>query len=224
MNTFIDKTRVNKEISHLHYISQGADGKAHLEHIDRVLKAGCNWVQLRMKNTAFEEVLETAHKAKKLCDQFNAKLIINDNVSIVQEVDAAGVHLGQQDMSTAEARKILGESKVIGGTANTLEQCLDHLKNGVDYIGLGPLRFTSTKEKLSPILGIEGYSSVLQKYLKNQNTVPIIAIGGITKEDFEALKSCGIHGVAVSGLLTQSQNLEEPIHQVFRLWRKNKIF
>ena len=181
MNTFIDKTRVNKEISHLHYISQGADGKAHLEHIDRVLKAGCNWVQLRMKNTAFEEVLETAHKAKKLCDQFNAKLIIN--------------------------------------TANTLEQCLDHLKNRVDYIGLGPLRFTSTKEKLSPVLGIEGYLSVLQKYLKNKNTVPIIAIGGITTEDFEALKSCGIHGVAVSGLLTQSQNLEEPIEQVFSLWQ-----
>lgn len=219
MKIHLNDTSVKKQISHLHYISQGADGKTHLEHIERVLNAGCNWVQLRMKNTCYEEVLETAYRAKELCDQFDAKLIINDDVRVVQEVQAAGVHLGQHDMSTAEARTILGDSKIIGGTANTLEQCLAHLKNGVDYIGLGPLRFTSTKEKLSPILGITGYSQLLRQYLKSQNAVPVIAIGGITSADFEPLKNCGLHGTAVSGLLTQSHNPEEPIKQASNLWQ-----
>ena len=209
---------LKKEISSLHYISQGVGGDAHLEHIERVLNAGCNWVQLRMKNTPYEEVLETAYKVKIRCDEYNAQLIINDNVSIVQEVGAAGVHLGQHDMSTAEARKILGESKIIGGTANTLEQCIDHLKNGVDYIGVGPLRFTSTKEKLSPLLGFAGYSNLLQSYKQNQHKVPLIAIGGITSSDFEKLKDCGVDGIAVSGLLTQP-NPEEIIKQVFSFWQ-----
>ncbi|RXG29301.1 thiamine phosphate synthase [Leeuwenhoekiella marinoflava] len=208
----------NKEIAHLHYISQGIDQKAHLENIERVLQAGCSWVQLRMKDTRYEDLLATAHQAKILCNSYHATLIINDNVSVVQEVDASGVHLGQEDMSTAQAREILGSNKIIGGTANTFEQGLNHIKNGVDYLGMGPLRFTLTKKKLSPILGFEGYTDLIQKFSKLKMNTPIIAIGGVTEADFQPLQETGLYGVAVSGLLTQSLEQKKIIEKVNTLW------
>lgn len=208
----------NKAIAHLHYISQGIDQKVHLENIERVLQAGCSWVQLRMKNTNYEVALETAHQAKALCDAFRTTLIINDNVSVAQEVDACGVHLGQEDLSTAHARKILGSEKIIGGTANTFEQALNHIKNGVNYLGMGPLRFTSTKKKLSPVLGFEGYTNLTQKFSADNINTPIIAIGGITEADFQPLQQIGLYGIAVSGLLTQSLNQKEIIEKASKLW------
>lgn len=208
----------SKAIAHLHYISQGIDQKAHLENIEQVLKAGCSWVQLRMKNTNYEAVLETAYQAKILCNSYGATLIINDNVGVAQEVGASGVHLGQEDMSTAQAREILGSEKIIGGTANTIEQALNHIKNGVDYLGMGPLRFTSTKKNLSPVLGFEGYANLIQKFSTEKIKIPIVAIGGITAEDFQPLQETGLNGIAVSGLLTQSLDQNKIIEKASKLW------
>lgn len=208
----------NKVIAHLHYISQGIDQKAHLKNIERVLQAGCSWVQLRMKDTRYEDLLATAHQAKILCNSYDATLIINDNVGVAQEVDACGVHLGQEDLSTAYAREILGSEKIIGGTANTFEQALNHLKNNVDYLGMGPLRFTSTKKKLSPVLGFEGYKDLIQKFSAENINIPIIAIGGITEADFQPLQETGLYGIAVSGLLTQSLEQKTIIEKANTLW------
>jgi thiamine-phosphate pyrophosphorylase len=149
-----------------------------------------------------------------LCDVFSADYIINDNVHLAQQLDADGVHLGLSDKSISAARSILGNTKIIGGTANTFEDILQRNAENCDYIGLGPFQFTTTKEKLSPILGLEGYRSIREQMKKHSIEIPIYAIGGIQLKNVESLMETGIHGIAVSGLITQSENPSELITQL----------
>ena len=192
----------------IQYVSQGETPEEQLANICKALEAGCKWIQLRYKNQSILEILELAKWVQKVCKSYDAKLIINDHVQVAWQIDADGVHLGLDDISVKEARTLLKENKIIGGTANTLEDVLQRVNEKCDYIGLGPFRFTTTKVKLSPILGIEGYQTIL-KELKNRNIeIPIYAIGGIEEEDFETIENIGVHGVAVSGLITRHENPE----------------
>lgn len=206
-----------KNIHKLQYISQEKPFNSHLEAIENVLEAGCKWIQLRLKNKSEQEVISIAREAKRLCDKHQAILIINDYVKIAKEIDADGVHIGLNDMSVAEARLILGENKIIGATANTIEDIKMHLKSDPDYIGVGPYRFTQTKEKLSPILGIDGYQKILDEMKQLRLNIPVIAVGGITAEDLPELLKTGIHGVAISGEINHAidprQKIEEINHQ-----------
>jgi len=194
-------------ISRLHYITQEISGKTHWQLAEEAFKAGVNWVQLRVKGKDYEEWKYIAQKTQEVCVRFNAKLIINDNVALAHEILADGVHLGKTDMKPGEARSILGENFIIGGTANTFDDILFLQSEGVDYIGLGPFRFTATKEKLSPILGIEGYKRIIEKCRKENITIPVIAIGGIKPEDVKELVKTGIHGIAVSSAINLSNNI-----------------
>lgn len=200
--------------SKIQYISQGATSEDQVDAISSVLDGGCTWIQLRFKNTSAANFLQTALKVKALCEQYNATLIINDNVELAKEIDACGVHLGLTDTSIENARKILGETKIIGGTANTLEHVLQRIYEKCNYIGLGPFRFTSTKEKLSPILGIEGYQYVMNSLKSKGIEIPIFAIGGIKVEDVNDILNTGIYGVALSGMLTHIKNPTEIITQL----------
>ena len=155
-----------------------------------------------------------AEAVKFLCEEYLANFIVNDNLYLAQQIAADGVHLGLSDMKIDEARAILGATKIIGGTANTFEDIVNHAKNGCDYIGLGPFRFTSTKEKLSPILGLSGYYEILEKLKKNNIEIPVYAIGGITLKDLNPLIETGIHGIAVSGIITKSDEKELLIQQL----------
>ena len=132
---------------------------------------------------------------------FQAKLIINDHYKIAKEIKADGVHLGKTDECPLKVRAFLGASFIIGGTANTLEDCQILLDKKVDYIGLGPYQFTKTKKNLSPVLGIEGYKILLEEL---QTKTPIIAIGGIALEDISKIINTGIYGIAVSGAITHN--------------------
>lgn len=203
-----------KHISELHYISQATDNGSHLTAIENVLKAGCTWVQLRIKDQSTENILDQAIAARHLCDIHKAKLIVNDHPAIALEAGAYGVHLGLDDMSVSEARKLVGNNLIIGGTANTLEQVLQRVTEGVDYVGLGPYRFTTTKKKLSPILGHAGYQSILSKLRAMNVNIPIIAIGGINLEDISLLRKCGLYGVALSAALTDQQDLQSRIENI----------
>ncbi len=192
----------------IQYVSQGETPEQQLANISKALDAGCKWIQLRYKNKSILEVLTLAKMVQKICKSYDAKLIINDHVQVAWQINADGVHLGLDDISVMEARTLLKENKIIGGTANTLEDVLKRVNEKCDYIGLGPFRFTATKEKLSPILGIEGYQEILNE-LKNRNIdIPIYAIGGLETEDFEKLEEVGVYGVAVSGLITRHRNPE----------------
>ncbi|WP_433835149.1 thiamine phosphate synthase [Flavobacterium anhuiense] len=200
--------------SKLQYISQGENIEKQLYNIHQSLDSGCNWVQMRFKNQTPKDAFTLAEAIKPLCEKYNANFIINDDLHLAKEIDADGVHLGLTDTKIDEARAFLGVSKVIGGTANTFEDIQNHVKNGCNYIGLGPFRFTATKEKLSPILGLSGYFDILQKLKKNKIEIPVYAIGGITLRDVSPLMETGIHGIAVSGIITESDEKEKLIQQL----------
>ena len=190
-------------IPKLHYISQGKTPEEHLQAIQNACAAGAELVQLRLKNVAETVILETAKKAKEITDHFQTRLIINDHYKIAAKIQADGVHLGKTDTCPKIARKELASWQVIGGTANTLEDCQTLLGKNVDYIGLGPYQFTETKKNLSPVLGKNGYLTILEEL---QTATPIIAIGGITLDDISDIMSTGVYGIAVSGEITQDYN------------------
>jgi thiamine-phosphate pyrophosphorylase len=188
----------------LQYISQGESIEEQLFNIHQALDNGCDWIQMRFKHQKPKKALALAEAVKFLCDEYLANFIINDDVNLAEKINADGVHLGLSDMEVSEARAILGKTKIIGATANTFEDIVHQVNNGCDYIGLGPFQFTKTKKKLSPILGIEGYTSIINKMEQSKIEIPIYAIGGITLENVDTLIQTGIHGIAVSGIITKN--------------------
>jgi len=188
------------EINNLHYITTSAQA-AELACRGRV-----RWVQLRVKNLLAAAWQQRALEVQAACRQHGAALIINDNPALALAIGADGVHLGKQDMDPAEARALLGPEFIIGGTANTFADIEGLVAAGVDYIGLGPFRFTTTKEKLSPILGLAGYTELLAQCRAAGFPTPIIGIGGVELADIPALLAAGLHGVAVSGAIGSAAN------------------
>ena len=183
------------------YISHFTPTIGYVEGIRMALEGGCKWIQLRMKDASAEEVLANAKEVLPLCRQYGAKFILDDHVELVERAGADGVHLGKNDMPADEARKILGNGKIIGGTANTIEDIVRLHKQGADYIGCGPFRFTTTKKKLSPVLGLEGYKSIVLNMRDKGIDLPIVAIGGITVADIPAIMATGVTGIALSGAI-----------------------
>lgn len=208
--------------SKLQYISQGLTAKEQLENIQSTLDAGCEWIQLRFKNADEKEFSSVAEQVKNICEKYDAIFIINDNVELAKNIDADGVHLGLQDVPVLQARTILGGNKIIGGTANTLNEVLTRLDERCDYIGLGPFRFTSTKTNLSPVLGLDGYKNIMNEILKNETHIPIYAIGGIAIDDVAAILNTGVYGIAVSGAITEYSNKKELV-QTFNSLLHEKI-
>lgn len=201
-------------ITRLHYISQGKTAQNHLDNIERMCISGAELIQLRLKDYGPETILETAISAKELCDRFRAKLIVNDYIQVANDIGAYGLHLGKEDCCPIEARELVGDKMIIGGTANTLQDCEVLSQKGVDYIGLGPYRFTSTKKNLSPVLRLKGYQKILEELQRKEIRLPIIAIGGIRLPDISGLLESGVFGVAVSGLLTSDTHPGELINQL----------
>lgn len=201
---------MKNNISKFHYLTQDLPNISHQELGTIACKNGIRWIQLRIKDKPFSEYLAIAKEVKKICDSYSTTLIINDNVEICKAINAHGVHLGKNDLSIIEARKILGNTKIIGGTANTIEDIIQLQKDGVDYIGFGPYKFTSTKKNLSAILGINGYSTIPQTVI---TSIPIIAIGGIQLKDVKLLMNTGIYGIAASSAINLSTEKEKIIQE-----------
>lgn len=198
----------NKGISFLHYITQDLENRSHEELAEKACQGGADWIQLRIKEKPYEYWEMTAVKVKEVCDKYGAKLIINDHVAIARQVSADGVHLGQNDMHPDDARKILGDNAIIGGTANTFEEIQQHVERGVDYIGLGPYKYTKTKLNLSPVIGLQGYKELLSKCNESNINTPIIAIGGIQVEDIPEILNAGIYGIAISSAISFAEDME----------------
>ena len=185
----------------LQYISHFTPQISYAEGIRMALEGGCRWIQLRMKDASAEEIIACAEEVIPLCRRHEAKFLLDDHVELVRQLGADGVHLGKNDMPVDEARKILGQDIIIGGTANTIEDIIRLHKQGADYIGCGPFRFTTTKKDLSPILGLDGYKSIVLKMKELGIDLPIVAIGGITVEDIPAVMGTGVSGIALSGAI-----------------------
>ena len=198
----------------IQFISHFNDKYSYLDSIRLALDGGCKWVQLRMKDASEEEFLRNAHQARKLCDQYQATFIIDDHVELVRECGADGVHLGKNDMPIAEARRLLGDDFIIGGTANTFDDVLSHYRSSANYIGCGPFRFTTTKKGLSPILGLKGYQDIVAKMKSQSIDIPIVAIGGITIDDIPYIMQTGVNGIALSGTVL---NAPDPVQEMKRI-------
>ncbi|MET3115169.1 thiamine-phosphate pyrophosphorylase [Pedobacter sp. CG_S7] len=203
-------------IDKLQYISPPTTRFSPIPAVASALAAGCKWIQLRVKDQPENMVLQYALAAKALCEEYQAKLIINDYPEIALLAGAYGVHLGLVDMPVKEARLIVGQKRCIGGTANTFEDILQKVVAGVDYIGLGPFKFTFTKKNLSPIVGLAGYKTIMEKVKQANISLPIIAIGGIELEDIPSLMQTGIYGVAISAALTQAKDRNNLIKSMYR--------
>lgn len=214
---------MSKNIARLQYISQENKAADHLQQIERFCKGGGRWVQLRMKAVSAELFMETAQSARTICDRYGAKLIINDNVQIARAVKADGVHLGSEDMHPSLARELLGQNAIIGGTANTFYDIQQLAKAKVDYIGLGPYRFTPTKKNLSPVIGQEGLEVVMAYCKEYKIEIPIVAVGGIREDDIVDVLSYGAYGIAVSGLLSDTGDKTEQIQRIHNKLEDAKV-
>ena len=201
----------------LQYISQGFTKSEQELNIRKALDNGIKWIQVRWKNAPENEFIRLCENSKKLCADNQSVCIINDHVQIAKDIDADGVHLGLKDTSIEIARQILGKNKIIGGTANSISDVLQRMNESCDYIGLGPLRFTSTKEQLSPILGFEGYQKIIEGLRSKSLEIPkIFAIGGVVLKDIELLQQIGIYGVAVSGQITNQPSITKEFKTVLQ--------
>jgi thiamine-phosphate pyrophosphorylase len=171
-----------------------------------------------MKEASEELFEETALAVQRMCREHGATFIIDDNVALVKRIGADGVHLGKRDMPIVEARKILGEEFIIGGTVNTFEDIVNILRTATpDYFGCGPYRYTTTKQNLAPTLGVEGYRAIVEQMRKHNISIPIVAIGGIGKEDIPAIMECGVSGIALSGSILNAQDPIDEMQNVLRL-------
>ena len=181
------------------------------EEAKRFLEGGGSWVQLRQKEGLDREM---AHRLAELCRQKNGVFCVDDNVDIALEIGADAVHLGKNDMPVDEAWKVVRKAHrekdfLIGATTNTFEDIRQAARSGASYIGLGPFRFTQTKKRLSPILGLEGYRRIISQCEEAGIHLPIYAIGGIELEDIPDLMKAGVHGIAISGSIIRADNPAE---------------
>ena len=195
----------------IQFITHANDRYNYLDGVRIALEGGCRWIQLRMKDASEEEVLKTAESTRKLCRQYDAVFLLDDYVELVERSGADGVHLGKDDMPIDEARRLLGKDKIIGGTANTFEDVKRIYSAGADYIGCGPFRFTTTKKKLSPILGLDGYRRIIEHMNAYGINIPVIAIGGILLQDVSDIMQTGVSGVAISGAILNANNDDNPV-------------
>lgn len=195
----------------IQFITHTNERYDYIDGVRMALEGGCRWIQLRMKDASEEEVLKTAESTRKLCRQYDAVFLLDNYVELVERSGADGVHLGKNDMPIDKARRLLGKDKIIGGTANTFEDVKRIYSAGADYIGCGPFRFTTTKKKLSPILGLDGYRRIIEQMNTYGINIPIIAIGGILLQDVSDIMQIGVSGVAVSGAILNDNNDDTPV-------------
>lgn len=177
------------------------------------LEGGCRWIQLRMKDAQEVEFLLAAKQIGAMCKEYGATFILDDHVEWVGITGADGVHIGKNDMPVDEARNQLGANRIIGGTANTFEDVERLWRQGANYIGCGPYRFTTTKKNLSPVLGLDGYRHIISKMKAHDINIPVVAIGGILQPDIKDVMATGVSGIAVSGAIL---NAENPVEEMKR--------
>lgn len=201
----------------LQFITHQTEQYSYFDSACLALEGGCKWIQLRMKEASVEEIEAVATRLKPICKEQGAILVLDDQVELTQKLELDGVHLGKTDTPIEEARRILGEAFIIGGTANTFEDVLSHYRAGADYVGIGPFRFTTTKKNLSPVLGLEGYASILAQMKEKEIDLPTVAIGGITYNDIPSILQTGIQGIALSGTILNAENPKMEIERILAI-------
>ncbi len=207
----------------LQFITHFTERYTYLDSAMMALEGGCRWIQLRMKDAVEAEIERVALQILPECRRRGAVFVIDDHVELALRVGADGVHLGKNDMPVDEARRLAGDNFIIGGTANTFEDVQRLAAQGADYIGCGPFRFTTTKKNLAPMLGIEGYKDILSRMKEHGITLPLVAIGGITRDDIPRLMAVGVSGIAISGSVLRAENPIEEMKNVIEMLEAKNI-
>lgn len=189
-------------------------GKTLYQQVEEALQGGATFIQLREKNLDDESFLKEAIEIKELCKSYNVPFIINDNVDIALKMNADGVHLGQNDMEAGNVRSILGKDKIIGVSAQTVEQALLAQERGADYLGVGAVFPTDSKKDANNI------SHQTLKEICKAVDIPVVAIGGISKDNVQALSGSGICGVAVISAIFAQDNIAEATRELKKQVKK----
>ena len=177
-------------------------GRDFYNSIEEALKGGVTMLQLREKNASGKEFLEKAIKLRELTKKYNVKFIINDRVDIAMLCDADGVHVGQSDIPANKVREIIGEDKIVGVSARTVEEALTAKENGADYLGVGAMFTTRTK------LDAKSVSIEKLKEIKELIKLPVVAIGGLSLSNIDKLKECNVDGYAVVSAILGAENIK----------------
>ena len=179
------------------------NGQTLYEQVEQALKGGVTLVQLREKGLGAEQFLQEARQIQQLCRRFGVPLIINDSIEVALAVDADGVHLGQDDANAAQARQLLGKDKIIGVSAHNVQEALQAVQDGADYLGSGAVFGSGTKTNVSTL------PMQTLREICNAVPIPVVAIGGITEQNLQQLSGTGISGAAVVSAIFAQENIEE---------------
>jgi thiamine-phosphate pyrophosphorylase len=190
---------------------------AHLELTKMAIEGGADTIQFRQKTGATREMIEICREMKRLCEDAQVTFIVNDRVDVAIASDADGVHLGQDDFPIPLARKLLGEARIIGGSAVTLEEAQECLTEGADYIGFGPVYPTTSKDDAGPVTGV----ALLEEVVKVVS-IPIIAIGGVTAENTPEVIRAGARGIAVISAVCCQENPEQATRDLSQALRSGE--
>lgn len=177
-----------------------------LEKVEMACRSGVTIIQLREKNLTTNQYYQLAKQVKEITDAYQVPLIIDDRLDICLAVDAAGLHIGDDELPVSVARKVLGSEKILGVTAKTVKRALEAETSGADYLGTGAIFPTTTKEN-APITLISTLKTICQTV-----AIPVVAIGGLTSENIDQLIGTGIAGVAVVRDLMQAEDIEAKVH------------
>lgn len=201
----------------LQYITNTDSPVSVVDQIKGVIAGGGRWIQIRMKDASDDEIRKVVEEIKPLCLETESFLILNDRVELAKTLDVGGVHLGKMDMLPSKARLTLGPAAVIGCTANTIEDIIAVHALDIDYIGIGPFRFTETKKNLAPVLGVDGIANICRQMKERQINIPTVAVGGIKKEDVDSLMAAGVEGLAVSGAIAFAKDIKAETEEFLRI-------
>lgn len=200
------------------FITHHNERFSYLESALLALNNGLRFIQLRMKEASDDEVLALAERLRPLCDEKAAMLTVDDRIHLLETGLFDGVHVGKNDMPVAEAKKLTGSRFLLGATCNTPADALKAISDGADYLGVGPFRYTETKKNLAPVLGLEGYANLTDILQQQGQSIPVYAIGGITTADLNTLKHTGVYGVALSGVLLNSDDATRDCIEILRVF------
>ncbi len=206
----------------LQFITDGTSTDQIISQIQAAVHGGCRWVQVRMKDAPDCDIKVVIDTVTNLCKYYNTTLLLDDRVVLAKQLGVDGVHLGKEDMLPDDARKILGDKAIIGATANSLDDVIALSKTSINYLGIGPFRFTKTKKKLAPILGLEGYRHIINGMKSLNINIPVVAIGGIKLDDVQDLMATGISGIAISGAIAHADAPAEATTEFIRNLNSNK--
>lgn len=183
--------------------------KSLMEQVKEALEGGITFLQLREKKLSKEAFLQEAKEMKQLAEKYKVPFVINDNIEIAQKSGADGVHVGQDDMPVEEVRKILGEDKIIGVSAHNVEEALKAQKSGADYLGVGAVCQTATKSDAS-VVSMEEMKKICESV-----SIPVVAIGGIHKDNLSMLENTGVDGIAVVSAIFAAKDIKEAARELF---------